>query len=213
MHPTKDSLRFQYFHSRNVFETWGLNSRVISQKSLNALLCKYTVTLIWLIQQINSLAPGKCGCNLKLLMFKLISRIHIDGLTHGGHDRMVAISQTTFSSAFPYKKSRLLNFKENFLEICSLESNQYYGSIGSDNGLVPNRWQAIIWTNDGIVYWHIYTSLCPNELMQERLNTIANALELRLSCTNPSIYWTFPVKLCSGECHKTSLMIDQHWFS
>ena len=25
-------------------------------------------------------------------------------------------------------------------------------------------------------------------LMQERLNSIANALELRLSCTNPSIY-------------------------
>ena len=22
-------------------------------------------------------------------------------------------------------------------------------SIGSDNGLVPTRWQAIIWTNDG----------------------------------------------------------------
>ena len=24
-----------------------------------------------------------------------------------------------------------------------------YSSIGSDNGLAPTRWQAIIWTNDG----------------------------------------------------------------
>ena len=27
--------------------------------------------------------------------------------------------------------------------------------IGSDNGLAPNRRQAIIWTNDGLVYWRI----------------------------------------------------------
>ena len=32
-------------------------------------------------------------------------------------------------------------------------------SIGSDNGLVPNRWQAIILTKDGIVPWCIYASL------------------------------------------------------
>ena len=25
-------------------------------------------------------------------------------------------------------------------------------SIGSDNGLAPSRWQAIIWTNDGLVH-------------------------------------------------------------
>ena len=28
--------------------------------------------------------------------------------------------------------------------------------IGSDNGLAPNRRQAIIWTNDGLVLWRIY---------------------------------------------------------
>ena len=26
-----------------------------------------------------------------------------------------------------------------------------YGSVGSDNGLVPNSWQTIIWTNDGYI--------------------------------------------------------------
>ena len=34
-----------------------------------------------------------------------------------------------------------------------------YSSISSDNGLAPNRQQAIIWTNDGIVYWRTYASL------------------------------------------------------
>ena len=39
-----------------------------------------------------------------------------------------------------------------------------YGSIGSDNGLAPNRWRAIIWPNDGLVDWRIYVSLDLNEL-------------------------------------------------
>ena len=71
-----------------------------------------------------------------------------------------------------------------------------------DNGLVPTRRQAIILTNDGLVYWCIYASLSLNELrwwldaciphidhinglLQERCNSIANALELCLSCTKP----------------------------
>ena len=37
------------------------------------------------------------------------------------------------------------------------------------NGLVPDRRQAIIWTNDGLVYWPIYTSLGLNEFLE---NTI-----------------------------------------
>ena len=36
--------------------------------------------------------------------------------------------------------------------------------IGLDNGLTRNRWQAIIWTNGGLVYWRIYASLGLNEL-------------------------------------------------
>ena len=32
-------------------------------------------------------------------------------------------------------------------------------SIGSDDGLALNRWQAIIWTNEGIVYWCIFVGL------------------------------------------------------
>ena len=38
-----------------------------------------------------------------------------------------------------------------------------FSSFDSDNGLAPNRRQAIIWTNDDIVFWRIYASLGLNE--------------------------------------------------
>ena len=38
------------------------------------------------------------------------------------------------------------------------------------NGLVPNMHQAIIWTNVGLVYWSIYTSLGVNVLKEPQLN-------------------------------------------
>ena len=34
----------------------------------------------------------------------------------------------------------------------SLWSNWQYGNIASDNGLVPNRQQAIMWRNLGMFY-------------------------------------------------------------
>ena len=36
--------------------------------------------------------------------------------------------------------------------------------MGLDDGLAPNRWQTIIWTNDGLGYWHLYASLGLTEL-------------------------------------------------
>ena len=46
-------------------------------------------------------------------------------------------------------------------------SNWQYGSISSDNSLAPNRRQAIIWTNDGLVYLRIYVSLGLNEVTHD----------------------------------------------
>ena len=73
---------------------------------------------------------------------------------------MAAISQTIYSNVF----HKILNFNYNFTEIWSLWFNWQYGSIGSDNGLAPDRRQAIIWTNDGLCQWRIYASLGLNEL-------------------------------------------------
>ena len=58
-----------------------------------------------------------------------------------------------------------LNFEWNFTEICSLWFDWQYDSIGSDNGLAPNRRQAITWTNVGMFYLRINASLGLNELM------------------------------------------------
>ena len=57
-----------------------------------------------------------------------------------------------------YKFNKLLHFDLNFTCICSHSSNEEYGS------LVPHMKQAIIWTNNGLVYWCTYPSLNPNEL-------------------------------------------------
>ena len=59
---------------------------------------------------------------------------------------------------------KLLHFYSNFIAICSQASKYQYVSIGSDDGLAPNRRQAITWTNTGPVYWCIYVSFSLNEL-------------------------------------------------
>ena len=54
---------------------------------------------------------------------------------------------------------KYVNFDYDFTAVCSQGS-----IIGSDNGLAPARRLAIIWPNDGLVYWRIYASLGLNEL-------------------------------------------------
>ena len=61
-------------------------------------------------------------------------------LTNWGQDKIAAILADD-------------NFAYNFNEVCSWGSNQQYSSIGSDYGLVPTRRQAIIWTNDGWIFY------------------------------------------------------------
>ena len=50
-------------------------------------------------------------------------------------------------------KCLFLNENLRISEDCSQDSKT---SIGSDNDFAPNRRQAIIWINDGLVYWHVY---------------------------------------------------------
>ena len=61
------------------------------------------------------------------------------------------------------------HFYDIFRYICVNEKFQFhwslfrgvhlYTSIGLDNGLVPNRQQAIIWSNGDPIHWHIYAAL------------------------------------------------------
>ena len=55
----------------------------------------------------------------------------------------------------------------------SYGSNLQYSSIGSDNGLAPNRWQVIIWTNADLVRQRIYVALGKDELTHRPLRNIA----------------------------------------
>ena len=52
----------------------------------------------------------------------------------------------------------------NLNQASSLGTNRHKVSFGSGNGLVPVWHQAIIWTNDDQVHWHIYTSPSLSEL-------------------------------------------------
>ena len=78
-------------------------------------------------------------------------------LTYLPLDKVAAISQTIFHMLFLDWK--VLYFDSNFTEVCSQGSNWQQPSIGSDNGLAPNRRQAIIWTNVDPIHWHIYAAL------------------------------------------------------
>ena len=73
---------------------------------------------------------------------------------------MAVISQTKFSYVF--------SFDYYFTECCSYGSNWQLHRIGLDNGLAPNRRQAIIWTNADPILWRIYAALGGDELSGPR---------------------------------------------
>ena len=68
-------------------------------------------------------------------------------------------------------------FDSNFTEICSKGWNYQCSRIGSDNGSIHIRQQAIIWPNDGLLYWYIYVSLGLNEFTFYMLNCIGRKYE------------------------------------
>ena len=80
------------------------------------------------------------------------AKIH---LTHWDRDKLAAISQTVFWNAFFAVKMFELCFEfywNMFLII------QLTASISGGNGLAPNSWQTITWTNDDADQWRIYAS-------------------------------------------------------
>ena len=68
--------------------------------------------------------------------------LHIEAMKN-----MIAILQMKFSIFL--KKNQ---FDSDFTAVCS---NLQLASIGTNIGLVPNRWEAIIWMEGLLVYWCI----------------------------------------------------------
>ena len=58
-----------------------------------------------------------------------------------------------------FRECKVLHFDSKLTEFCSQGPNWQQPSIGLDNGLAPNRRQAIIWANADPIYWHIYAAL------------------------------------------------------
>ena len=82
-----------------------------------------------------------------------------DELTHWGLDKMGIIGQMPFSNAFSWFTDS--NFTQKF---DSLAPDLHKVSISSGNDWVPNRGQAIIWTNAAQDIWCHVASLGNNEL-------------------------------------------------
>ena len=121
-------------------------------------------------------------------------------LTHWGWDKMAAILQKTFSNAFFQGKSVYFVF-----------SNEQYPNTGSDNGLAPARWQAIIWTNDGLVYWCIYASLNLNVLRPEQKgHAFADAIS-KLIFFNENYCIMIQIPLKSFFFRVSLTTIRHHW--
>ena len=54
---------------------------------------------------------------------------------------------------------KIFEFQFNYYWSVSVRSSWQYASIGLDNGLAPNRRQAIIWANADPIDLHIYAAL------------------------------------------------------
>ena len=81
-----------------------------------------------------------------LMIFLLIPRI----LASPGYQQ--PYTQTRFSNVFLWMKSLVFSWK------CLQKLVPKY-QVTIDNGLAPDRWQAITWTNVDPVYWRIYPAL------------------------------------------------------
>ena len=104
---------------------------------------KHTVS--WLSVWLNQMY----GVIRKLLGLVSMKKIVQLESPHWGRDRMAAILKKTFSNSCSSIKIVIIRFKFHWNMFA--RSNWQYAIIGSDNGLVPIRRQAIIWTSDGLV--------------------------------------------------------------
>ena len=95
-------------------------------------------------------------------------------------NKIAAILQTTFSNRFSCMKSTVFWFGFHWILFSRIEFI-IWARTGSDNGLMPRKWQAII--NDGLVYLRIYAWLGFVELLKN------NIFESRETVKN-TVYWS-----------------------
>ena len=115
-------------------------------------------------------------------------------LLHRGWDKMLCLADYIFKCIFLTEQIFL-----SWLDQILLQRVQFTkkNSIASEIGLAPDRWQAIIWTDDGLVSLCIYASLHRASMTYTMIQTHASWIE------NKTIQWQ---DLCIG----TRLQQIQH---
>ena len=102
----------------------------------------------------NPVAPGWFW-HIECILFE-----HISLISPGQHGRHFAYN--IFRCIFVNEKSYILI--KISLKFFPKFPNWQWPSISLDNGLAPNRRQAIIWTNANPIHWSIYAALGGDEL-------------------------------------------------
>ena len=85
---------------------------------------------------------------------------------------------------------KIQEFPFKYTKICWWESNNQQTSVGSDNGLVTIKQQAIIWASDGLAYRCIYASLSLNDLSQNLFQIWKSLLGLYKSSQSDDLLLT-----------------------
>ena len=124
--------------------------------------------LVFLEERCQAPAPSQCWEIIRnaIIYFHLRKKlqqdkglkypvIHFNSSSPGQNGRHIGRRQFQIN----FLEWKWWNSDSNFTEICSQEFNWQKASIGSGNGLVPKRWQAITWTNAHTVHWCIYAAL------------------------------------------------------
>ena len=127
-----------------------ISQQVITWTNIDSdLFLTYSFTMLFHLQYMQPQTPSVQSNATCRVIYK-------SPLTHLLLDKMANISQTIFSNAFSWMKFFVFWSK---LSVCSQGANWKSSSIGLDNGLAPNKRQAIIWTNADPINWRIYATL------------------------------------------------------
>ena len=117
--------------------------------------------------------------------------------------KMAIILHMAFWNTFSWMQTYSFSLKFHWDLLPRVIWQWQWVSMGSENGLAPNRWQAIIWTNSGLVKWHILVllGLCESTKNVPLTEGISWCLTKTINCLNASV----------SPQGSTSCMIHGYW--
>ena len=130
----------------------------------------FSLICAWINGWVNKREAGDLRCPWAHYYVTVIYKI-LTLWSHWGRDKMAAISQTIFSSAFPWISNKI--------SLKYIPQGLIY-----NNGLAPNKCQAIIWSNVNMLYWCMYVSLGLGELSSWHCGLDKMATNVQTSSSN-----------------------------